>query len=464
MLTPGVINSMVLWVTASSTSMACLTLWWMDSNLTMSHSSPSDNVSRRQSCQSFSSVSSHSGTALLEMSLILWSHRFLVDRKVFFSIVLLAMVGSWFMLEHFRVTRSNWWQRSDFMERFCNSFLMGINHMICWYLKMTFSYSENNDVVEKPIDLVSLSNKLVDKTVEQILFSNKDERPFLLYHSFAHVHTPLVTHGQYRGRSSHGVYGDTVMEMDAGVGRIMAALKEAGVEEDTLVYLTSDHGGDHPQLGDQGGYNGVFRGGKGNGALEGGMRIPGIINWPRVVQPGSEISEVTSLLDIVPTVRDILSKGKDSPVDSLGHTPLDGVSMLDLLTRKRLSYKQRTIFHFCDNEIFALRTQMEDGRIFKMILQEPILQQNGGCAGALCPCYGPGVRVHSTPLLYNIKDDPTESNHIDPQSQLYGNISEIMKQEYWRFLEDLNTSKMSSQYENMLNILPMPWLQPFLNV
>ena len=66
-------------------------------------------------------------------------------------------------------------------------------------------------------------------------------------------------------------------EVDEGVGRIISAIREAGEESNTLVYFTSDHGGDQPQLGHRGGYNGIFRGGKGNGALEGGMRVPGIL-------------------------------------------------------------------------------------------------------------------------------------------------------------------------------------------
>ena len=133
-------------------------------------------------------------------------------------------------------------------------------------------------MVEKPIDLRKLSGKLVDKSVEIIGAAKTDPRPFLLYHSFTHVHTPLVTDDVFVNSSpGHGRYGDVLAEMDNGVGRILAAVKDAGVEEDTLVYLTSDHGGDQPQLGPQGGYNGVFRGGKGNGALEGGMRVPGVI-------------------------------------------------------------------------------------------------------------------------------------------------------------------------------------------
>ena len=67
------------------------------------------------------------------------------------------------------------------------------------------------------------------------------------------------------------------VQVDAGVGRILRAVRDSGLEDNTLVYFTSDHGGDQPQLGHRGGFNGVFRGGKGNGALEGGMRVPGII-------------------------------------------------------------------------------------------------------------------------------------------------------------------------------------------
>ena len=96
-----------------------------------------------------------------------------------------------------------------------------------------------------------LSSKLIDKTVTLIRQRSEDvaEKPYLIYHSFAHVHTPLATDERYEGVSRHGSYGDVVAEMDAGVGRILDAIKDSGQEEDTLVYLTSDHGGDYPQLG-----------------------------------------------------------------------------------------------------------------------------------------------------------------------------------------------------------------------
>ena len=75
--------------------------------------------------------------------------------------------------------------------------------------------SENNEVVEKPIKLASLSNKLVQKSVNFIKQGEGDSRPFLLYHSFAHVHTPLDTEDKFRGVSPHGRYGDVLSEVSA---------------------------------------------------------------------------------------------------------------------------------------------------------------------------------------------------------------------------------------------------------
>ena len=82
---------------------------------------------------------------------------------------------------------------------------------------------------------------------------------------------------RFVGSSNHGEYGDTIMEMDEGVGRIISAIREVGEESNTLIYFTSDHGGDQPQLGHRGGYNGVFRGGKGtNGGISAhGRRVKG---------------------------------------------------------------------------------------------------------------------------------------------------------------------------------------------
>ena len=85
-------------------------------------------------------------------------------------------------------------------------------------------------------------------------------------------------------------------------------------------------------------------------------------------------------------------------------------------------------------------------------------------AGFMCPCYGPSVRKHDKPLLYDINEDPTESHEIDTKSETYITVSKLMTEELLVFLEDLNRTKMPSQFNSYLGIMPMPWLQPLLYV
>ena len=90
------------------------------------------------------------------------------------------------------------------------------------------------------------------------------------------------------------------------------------------------------------------------------------------------MSEVTSLLDLLPTIAQVVGVE-----DSLPHR-LDGVSILSALTGEEAGLKrERTVFHFCDSEIFSMRRQMSEGKIYKIILQEPELTapHRGGCSG-----------------------------------------------------------------------------------
>merc|ERR550517_971780 len=188
------------------------------------------------------------------------------------------------------------------------------------------------------------------------------------------------------------------------------------------------------------------------------MRVPGIIKWPERIAGGRIISEVTSLLDLLPTIAQLVG-------DQAANTNTrDGISLLDTFTGDQARRRERTIFHFCDSEIFAVRRQLEDGRVYKMILQEPALTQTGGCSGAMCPCYGPTIRKHEKPLLYDINQDPTESNEIDPHSETYKAVSELIRKELQAFTEEISRTKMPSQFSSYWKIMPVPWWQPILSV
>ena len=124
---------------------------------------------------------------------------------------------------------------------------------------------KNYDVVEQPTVFENLTLRFTDEAVNFIQ-TNKDS-PFLLYMSYAKVHTPPFTSRPFANHSAHGRYGDNVEEMDWSVGQIMAAVDKLGLKENTFVYFTSDNGPHleqtDPLTGEyQGGWKGIYKGGK----------------------------------------------------------------------------------------------------------------------------------------------------------------------------------------------------------
>ncbi len=119
------------------------------------------------------------------------------------------------------------------------------------------------------------------------------EQPFFLFYAVHENHVPRLPHPRFRGSSGLGVRGDAVVQMDWGIGVIMATLESLKLTENTLVIFSSDNGpvlydgyydgsleqnGDHRPAG-------PWRGGK-YSAWEGGTRVPFIVSWPGTIQPG----------------------------------------------------------------------------------------------------------------------------------------------------------------------------------
>ncbi|KAH1186516.1 hypothetical protein KIL84_019265 [Mauremys mutica] len=161
----------------------------------------------------------------------------------------------------------------------------------------------SHEITEQPM-VVERTTSLILREAISFIERNK-HGPFLLFVSFLHVHTPLITTELFLGKSRYGLYGDNVEEMDWMVGRVLDAIDKKGLKNTTLTYFSSDHGGFLEAQGgkDQlGGWNGIYKGGKGMGGWEGGIRVPGIFRWPGVLPADTVIDEPTSLMDIYPTV------------------------------------------------------------------------------------------------------------------------------------------------------------------
>lgn len=117
--------------------------------------------------------------------------------------------------------------------------------------------------------------------------------------------------GVAKMRQDNAVYAAMVENMDWNVGRLLKALKEAGLEENTIVVFTSDHGG----LSNSGSgglklatTNLPLRAGKGH-LYEGGIRVPLMLRWPGRIKPGSDSENVVLLMDLMPTLLDLAVDG-----------------------------------------------------------------------------------------------------------------------------------------------------------
>lgn len=117
----------------------------------------------------------------------------------------------------------------------------------------------NHDLVEQPIRLATLSQRLVHEGLEFMRNTTKEGKPFLIMMSWIHMHVAIETAPGFKGKSNLGRYGDALQELDWSVGEMLKGLQQLGVEDNTVVYFTSDNGG-HVELGNLGGFNGGLKG------------------------------------------------------------------------------------------------------------------------------------------------------------------------------------------------------------
>jgi len=154
---------------------------------------------------------------------------------------------------------------------------------------------------------------LTGKAVDYI--ERHADRPFYLHFAPPTVHSPYTPNARFRGTSQCGVYGDFIREFDWSVGEIVSALKRTGVADDTLVIVTTDHGGLYSRPAYEMGHrvNGVLLGQK-EDLWEGGHRIPFVARWPRRIKAGLRSNELISTIDLMATMAAIT--GIDLPRDA----------------------------------------------------------------------------------------------------------------------------------------------------
>ncbi len=183
---------------------------------------------------------------------------------------------------------------------------------------------KNEEVIEWNPDQRQLTTRFTNAAIDFI--KEQKDNPFFLYLAHPMPHVPLFVSEKHEGKSSRGLYGDVIMEIDWSVGKIIDCLKECGLDKNTMLVFTSDNG---PWLayGIDGGSAGQLRAGKGT-VYEGGMRVPAIFWWPGKIPAGICSEVIAGTHDLLPTLAGLA--GAEVPADRI----IDGLDIWPVLSGK----------------------------------------------------------------------------------------------------------------------------------
>lgn len=195
-------------------------------------------------------------------------------------------------------------------------------------------------VEQKNVPCEELTNRYTDEVVN-FIERQKDE-PFFIYVSHHIVHSPLLPSKDFVGISEKGKYGDFIKELDHSTGRIMKALQDAGLDDNTLVVFTSDNG--PTRIGSTGGLNG----GK-YCTMEGGHRVPGIFRWPGKIPSGQVSNSTLTSMDLLPLFCELA--GVKQPSDRT----IDGKNILPILQGKETATPHKFLYYYNGTNLQAVR-------------------------------------------------------------------------------------------------------------
>lgn len=200
----------------------------------------------------------------------------------------------------------------------------------------------NEKVIEVNPDQSLLTKRYAKESVDFIT-KHRDE-PYFLYLAHTMPHVPIAASNHFKGKSEHGMYVDVVEEIDWSVGYILNHIDKLGLDENTIVFFMSDNGASvwegeggwvwtsdrdgRPTREDfnyQSGINDLLRGEK-HETWEGGMRVPLLVRWPGHIPAGVLAGQLTTSMDILPTIAAIT--GGQLPEDRI----IDGHNIWPILS------------------------------------------------------------------------------------------------------------------------------------
>jgi arylsulfatase len=269
-----------------------------------------------------------------------------------------------------------------------------------------------------------IEGDIAKSAVTYIEAQAKTGKPFFLQIGWTRPHFPNETDDAFKGISRVNKYADSVVELDHRTGEVLEAIRDAGIEENTIVIWISDNGPtvtatalDEIHHGDAG----PFRGELGD-AYEGSIRTAGMIKWPGKIAPRVS-NEMFAIHDILPTLANIVG------AKMLNDRPIDGVDQSAFLMGKQEKSNREHLLTFIGDRLAAVRW-----RQFRFYPMEVTSANNNpsraGYMGTLSETAG-------FPQIYNIEADPKERVDISiagygwtiaPYLQLIGNYMASLKE------------------------------------
>ena len=251
----------------------------------------------------------------------------------------------------------------------------------------------NKTVIEAAPDRDDLTKRYTQESIRFI--RENSNRPFFLYlpHAMPGSTNRSFSSPPFQGRSANGPYGDCVEELDWSAGEIMQVLKELNLEEQTLVIWTSDNGAVdwNPRQGSNAPLHGW-----GYETSEGGQRVPCIARWTGRIPAGIVRDDLTTMMDILPTVTHLA--GTRPPNDRV----IDGHDILPILTNDpdaKSPYDEPGFFYYYREQLQAVRSGL--WKLY-LPLEQKLDRLDGSFEGA----------ERSQAKLYDVRNDISETREV----------------------------------------------------
>jgi arylsulfatase A-like enzyme len=291
-------------------------------------------------------------------------------------------------------------------------------------------YRNNKPVKEEGYTTLLLGND----AVKQI--NTRDASvPFYLYLAFNAPHTPYQAPQEYLDRykeiadPSRRAYAAMITALDEQVGRVIQALEDKKLRDNTLIVFQSDNGGTRNKMfageGDMSKItipcdNGPYRDGKGS-LYEGGTRVVAFANWPGHIPAGSTVEGMIHVVDMYPTIAGLAgaqpSKSK----------PLDGTDMWPTISQGTPSPRTELVYN-----VEPFRAGIREGD-WKLVWRTPL---------------------PSAPELYNIAQDPSEKSDLAAQNP--DEVAKLQKRANELAAQSVKPLLLEAEFKQILKRLSLP--------